>query len=123
MPISEDEIRDSLSAQLVKLADLMETCDPGDANHREYSREYKKVAKALYPDMYKGTRKQRRPTPNIIKTLMPCDCGAEGWMFIRMCNQVKIKCRNEKCERNGEFKKTNPEARDSWNQTFTKLNL
>lgn len=123
MSISEDEIKRGLADQLVKLADLMETCDPGDANHREYSREYKKISKALYPQMYKRVRKQRCPTQSIIKTLKPCDCGAEGWLFVRLCGKVKIGCRNEDCKRTGEFKKTNPQARDSWNETFSKTKL
>lgn len=38
--------------ELVKLADLMEACDYQGANYKEYLREYKRIAKLLYPEIY-----------------------------------------------------------------------
>ncbi len=115
---NEQKIKDELHRQLIKLADMMETCDRGDANHKYYSREYKKVAKALFPEVYKTVKqKHRKPTQSIIKTLKPCDCGQEGWSFERHPpDGVRISCKN--CERKTALLKTNSQVRDSWNSLF-----
>jgi len=42
--------RAELSRELVKLADLMETCDYGDEYYQEYEKEYKYIFKKLYPN-------------------------------------------------------------------------
>ena len=35
--------------ELVKLADLMESCDYQGAKYKEYRKEYKRITKFLYP--------------------------------------------------------------------------
>jgi len=111
--IGEEE-RSRLQNQLVKLADLMETCDYGDADHKEYNREYRKIAKILYPEMYRSQPPKRRmPSQKFIRTLMPCDCGEKTFRYKSNDNGIQILCK--KCPRKSEILKTNSEARDSWN--------
>lgn len=110
----DDKMRGDLHNQLVKCADILETCDVGDSDHTYYNKEYKKIAKLLYPDAYQS--KKRKPTQSIIRTLKPCDCGEPGWKFMRFQNGVKIACK--KCDRISELSQTNSQARDSWNNTF-----
>ncbi len=115
--MDEQRIRDDLHRQLIKLADIIETTEYGKERNY-YNREYKRVAKALYPEAYK-TVKQKFPKPSqsIIKTLKPCDCGQQGWTFERLPpDGVRISC--SKCERKSEIVKSNTLARDSWNSTF-----
>jgi hypothetical protein len=106
--------RDYLHRQLIKLGDMM-----GDGLHHEepwIAKEYTKIAKILYPEMY--PRKQRKPTQSAIRTLRQCDCGNKGWTFERHPpDGVRFSCKQ--CSRKSEICKTNTLARDSWNNTFT----
>ncbi len=119
-------IFNNLGDQLVRLADLLETCDPGDTDYKYYNKEYKKVAKALMPEMYPA--KPRKPTQSIIRTLQKCSCGADGWKW---CSHgkyyshtqipkggVQILCKNPDCKRASAIMPTNKQAANSWNDSF-----
>jgi hypothetical protein len=106
--------RDRLHKELVKLADMLETCESGDANHKYYNNEYRKVAKLLYPEMY--PHKRRKPDQKFIRSLHVCDCGEKLFTYRSSSDGVQILC--VKCTRKSEIKETNAEARDSWNATF-----
>lgn len=56
---TEDEIKRNAIKQLVKLADIMETCEPGSKEYKYYAKEYRAYVKVAYPEMYKKPRKQR----------------------------------------------------------------
>lgn len=116
-----DEERNRLQKELMKLADMMETCDPGDAEYIEYSREYKKIAKVLFPNMYK--KKKRKPSHALIQTLTKCKCGQEGWQLSRNNQTEKVTIFCETCKRTSGACDTNSEARDKWNDTFTHLKI
>ena len=114
------EARERLSSELVKLADLMETCDYGDANHREYNRDYRRISKALYPEMYPSKpRGFKRPSKALLRTLKPCDCGRDGWRYVRNEKGAQFSCKG--CGRTSEMLHTNVEARDSWNNSFNNI--
>jgi ribosomal protein L44E len=105
--------KDRLHKDLIKLGDMM-----GDGLHYEdpwIAKEYRKTAKALYPEMY--PKKQRKPTQRIIKTLKVCNCGAIGWTFKRFPpDKVQLYCKG--CDRHSEIVENNSMARDSWNASF-----
>lgn len=105
--------RDRLHQQLIKLGDMM-----GDGLHYEdpsISREYKRICKILYPDMF--PRKRRKPNQKLINTLKPCDCGQKGWTYHRHDKgTVSISCK--KCLRNTGEQKSSKEAVKKWNSFF-----
>jgi hypothetical protein len=106
---------DSLHKDLVKLADILETCEPGSSDFNYYNHEYRKVAKILYPEMYKS--KPRKPSRKFLNTLTRCTCGSQGIKIKRyISGGLEICCHG--CGRMSELKLTLPEARDSWNKTF-----
>jgi hypothetical protein len=108
-------VTDSLHKELVKLADILETCELGSPEYKQYSREYRKVAKTLYPDMYRANG-QRKPRQPFIRTLKSCTCGCRVIRLRRDDNGVQFSCKD--CDRKSEVCKTQPKARDSWNKTF-----
>lgn len=99
-----------LHEQLIKLGDMM-----GEGMHHDdpsIEKEYRRVAKLLYPEMY--PRKKRRPSQQLISTLIKCTCGQEGWTYTRYKNgSVGIKCKN--CGRQTGECIDNLRARDKWN--------
>ena len=103
--------RERLHKDLIKLGDMM-----GDGLHYEdpsISREYRKVAKLLYPECYPS--KRRKPSQKFIRTLLECLCGQEGWSFVRFVKgTVAIKCPN--CNLTTDECSSNNEARDKWNE-------
>ena len=102
-----------LHKDLIKLGDMI-----GDGLHYEdpsISREYRKVAKQLYPEMYPS--KKRKPSQQFIRTLKECDCGAKGWSFTRYQNgNVGLKCKQ--CNKDTGECQSNSDARDKWNALF-----
>ncbi len=102
---------DRLHQQLIKLGDMM-----GDGLHHEdpwISREYRKVLKALHPEMFPS--KKRKPSQKLIRTLIPCTCGAKGWVFVRFNEgKVGIKCKD--CQRATGECNSNTEACENWNK-------
>ena len=96
----------------------METCGHGDADHREYSREYKKIAKILYPDMY--AKKKRKSSQTFIRTLRKCECGQKGWEMLNNSETGKVKIYCKGCPRSSDECDNKSKARDSWNKTFDK---
>lgn len=105
--------RNRLHKELVKLGDMM-----GNGLHHEepwIAKEYRKVAKLLYPEMY--PTKKHKPSQQLVRTLKECDCGQKGWSFARYKNGlVGLNCK--KCGRDTGECKNNPEARDKWNASF-----
>ena len=104
---------DRLHRDLIKLADIMETCEPGSAEFKEYNREYKNIAKQLFPQMYKKSVKKE--FSKYLKTLTNCTCGCKT-IKVRKSAEYQICC--NACDRQSEVKLTLPEVRDSWNSTF-----
>lgn len=115
---AERAIRDNASHQLVKLADLMETCDYGDRQWRYYQSEYRKYAKILFPEAYKkksGTT--RKPSAKFVNTLLQCSCGSDRVsMNTDKALGVSFDCPD--CSRAGAIGKNKSIARDNWNKTF-----
>ncbi len=116
-----DKIRADLSNQLIKIADLMETCDHGDPFYKELNKDYKKIAKTLYPEMYKHEAKSRRRKPNqkMINELTLCICGHKTFKYQANATGITISCPN--CTRSVGPTTTNREAVTAWNNTFTEL--
>lgn len=108
------EERTRLNNELVKLADIIETLDYEEPDYSYYQKEYRKVAKMLFPDRF--PKKRRKPSQKLIRTLTLCSCGHEGWKLKRLEEGVQISCPN--CDRKSDVKPTNAKARDSWNGTF-----
>lgn len=102
--------RDRLHRDLVILGDMI-----GDGLHYEdpsISREYRKIAKKLYPHAYQ--RKHRKPTQAFLRTLKVCSCGQTGWAYTKYSNNsVGFKCKS--CNKNTGECKSNADARDKWN--------
>jgi len=108
-----EESRDHLSRQLIKLGDMM-----GDGLHYEepwIAKEYKKVSKALYPEIY--PRKPRsyisKPSVALKRTIKDCMCGAKQFGWERKDSKVRFFC---KCGRDTGFHDKNSLARDEWNK-------
>ena len=103
-----------LHKDLIKLGDMM-----ADGLHHEdpsISREYRNVAKQLFPEMYPS--KKRKPSQQFIRTLKECDCNSKGWSFVRFKNgNVGLKCKS--CNKDTGECKSNSDARDKWNSFFT----
>jgi hypothetical protein len=108
-------VTDGLHKELIKLADILETCEIGSDEYKQYSREYRKVAKILYPKMYRSNG-QRKPSQPFIRTLKSCTCGSRVIKLRRDGDGVQFSCKD--CERKSEVCKTQVLARDSWNKTF-----
>ncbi len=106
----EDE-RARLHKDLIKLGDMM-----ADGLHYEdpsISREYRKISKALFPEMY--PKKFRKPNRKLVNSLKECNCGAKGWQWRKYNNgNVGFCCKN--CGKETGECKTNTEARDKWNK-------
>lgn len=102
--------KDRLHRDLVKLGDMM-----ADGLHYEepwISKEYKKITKLLYPEAY--PIKKKKPSRQILKTMLNCTCGNIGWTFTRYpTNKIGFGCKN--CGKNTGECITNSEARDKWN--------
>lgn len=102
-----------LHRDLIKLGDMM-----ADGLHYEdpsISREYRNVAKQLFPEMYPS--KKRKPSQQFIRTLKECDCNSKGWKFVRFKNgNVGLKCKS--CTKDTGECKSNSDARDKWNSFF-----
>ena len=107
---------DRLHEQLIKLADIMETCEPGSEDFKYYNKEYKAICKILFPDMH--PKKARKPNQRLISQLKPCDCGNKGWMHKQNLDGITIYCKQ--CDRTSKAMKTNELAVISWNETFKK---
>ena len=111
----QKEERDRLHKELIKLADILETCEHGSSDRRYYEKEYRKVNKLLHPNAY--PKKKRKPSQALLRTLTPCTCGNLKWRFIRKQNdEVQFSCKE--CGRASEFCTTSALAIDSWNATF-----
>lgn len=93
----------------------MGTCDHGDTDHRYYNKEYRKIAKLLYPEMYQ--KKLRKPRQDFIRTLTLCDCGERVFRYKSNHDGIQILCKS--CHRKSGIEKTNAEARNSWNASFS----
>lgn len=116
------EQRIQLSDQLVKLADLMETCDYGDSNFKAYNKDYGKIARMLFPDAYpEKTRAPRKPTRKMLAELTPCTCGEKMFKWNFKDAKITISCKS--CERTGTAQVNNRLAITSWNQTFNESTL
>lgn len=101
--------RNYLQRQLIKLGDMM-----GDGLRHEdpsISAEYRKVAKALYPEMY--PKKKRKPSRAWIKTITPCSCGALSLKMKTEPQGITLYCT---CGKTTTPKATKIKARDSWNR-------
>ena len=111
--MEKDTERDRLHQQLIKLGDMM-----ADGLHYEdpsISREYRKVSKLLYPEMY--PKKKRKPSQSLIRTLKECDCGQKGWTFKRYNNEtVGIRCKS--CGKTTGECVSNTDACKKWNALF-----
>lgn len=107
-----EAITESLHKDLIKLADILETCELGSQDFKYYNKEYRKIAKILFPEMY---RKLRKPSQKFLKTLTPCTCGC---LTIKMKKSGGYQICCNGCSRESEIKLTLPEARNSWNKTF-----
>ncbi len=49
--------KENAQRQLVKLADLMETCERGSREYKSYAREYRIYAKIVMPEMFNKKKK------------------------------------------------------------------
>ena len=110
--ILTDSEWDRLHRQLVILGDLIGNDDEYGSARAEYNREYRKIAKILYPEMYKT--KARKPDQRFVNTLMSCICGSTSLKYKIHNSMIQITC--AKCDIEGEVKLTKNEARDSWNK-------
>ena len=106
--------RESLNKELIKLADIMETCEPSSQEFKEYNQEYRKAAKLLYPELY--PKSIRKPSTGFIRTLHHCTCGSRTIKLRCIDGKSQFSCNN--CERHSEPCETQPLARDSWSKTF-----
>ncbi|MEA3295803.1 MAG: hypothetical protein U9Q27_01505 [Patescibacteria group bacterium] len=98
---------------MIKLGDLIAEDDEWGADRDYYNREYRRVAKILYPEMYPV--RKRKPSQQLINTLKPCNCGANGWAWKRYAeNKVGFCCK--KCNESTGAYSTNAKARDVWNK-------
>jgi hypothetical protein len=107
-------VTDGLHKELIKLADILETCEIGSPEYKNYVKEYRKVAKILYPDKYKANG-QRKPRKSFIGTLKRCTCGSNIIKLRRVDGKSQFSCN---CGRQSESCDTQALARDSWNKTF-----
>lgn len=108
-------VTDGLHKELVKLADILETCEIGSPEYKQYAKEYRKVAKILYPKMYRSNG-LRKPKQSFIGTLKPCTCGSKTIKLRRVDDRYQFTCFT--CDRHSEPCYTQSFARDSWNLTF-----
>ena len=110
--------RERLLNQLTKLGDLIAGDDEWGAQRTEYNREYRKIMKLLFPEMYprKISIAPRKPSQKFIRTLIPCICGEKVFTYKSNESGIQILCKG--CERKSGINKTNAQARDSWNLTF-----
>jgi hypothetical protein len=106
---------DGLHKELIKLADILETCEIGSDEYKQYAKEYRKIAKILYPKMYRSTG-QRKPKKSFIGTLKNCTCGCKIIKLRRVDDRYQFSCTG--CDRHSEPCYTHSFARDSWNLTF-----
>jgi hypothetical protein len=111
----DTEERDRLHKELVKLADILETCKEGSDDWKTYQREYRKVAKILYPEMYRN-KTLRKPRPAFISTLKKCTCGTKTIRLRKTNGGYQFSC--FACDIKSEVQATQALARDSWNKTF-----
>ena len=112
--------KEELGKELIKLADIMETCEPGSSELKSYNREYRKVAKLLYPELYQKKRILRKLSHKFAFTLTPCTCGNKSIRYT--CDEngnYRFKCDN--CLRESEWCETTAKTRDSWNATFNTI--
>lgn len=103
--------REDLHRQLIKLGDMM-----GDGLHYEdpsIAKEYRQVAKALYPNMY---RRKKKPSQKFIKTLIPCSCGHTKWKLVTHTEGYLIYCPECSANCKGQIMPTKEDARDKWNE-------
>jgi hypothetical protein len=108
-----DETRDHLSRQLIKLGDMM-----GDGLHYEdksISREYKRVLKALHPEMFPKKKRSyvNKPSISLKRTMKLCICGVKQFGWERKDSLVRFYC---VCGRDTGFFNKNSLARDEWNK-------
>ena len=115
MKLSDQE-RDRMHKELIKLADIMETTEPGESDYTYYQRQYKKISKALFPELYKS--KPRKPSRQFIISLLPCTCGSTHFKYTRQAGMHQIKC--AECDMAGLFQLNRNDARDSWNKIVKK---
>ena len=104
-----------LHKQLIKLGDMM-----GDGLHHEdpsISAEYRKVAKALFPEMY--PKKKRKPSKTFIRNISRCPCGALSLKLKTEKEGITIYC---ECGKTTTPKATRIKARDSWNRMLKNQN-
>jgi len=111
MRLTDDEWN-RLHNQLIKLGDLIAADDEWGSQRDEYNKEYRAVAKLLYPEMFKT--KIRKPNQRFINTLSPCICGSTSFKYKVHDSMVQITC--AKCNIEGEIRLTKTQARDSWNK-------
>ena len=109
-------VTDSLHKELIKLADILETCEIGSPEYKQYAKEYRKVAKILYPKMYRSNG-LKKPKQSFIGTLKPCTCGNKT-IRLRRVDDSRYQFSCSGCDRHSEPCYTQPLARDSWNKTF-----
>lgn len=103
---------ESLHHRLIKLGDMM-----GDGLHHEdgsITREYRKVARALYPEMF--SKKKRKPSQKFIKSLTPCQCGAKSLKLKTTYEGILIFCPDCLLNENAKYHKSRGLARDQWNR-------
>ena len=52
-------VTEDLQKELVKLADLLESCEIGSPEYKQYARDYRRIVRALYP------KKRRNKSTNV----------------------------------------------------------
>jgi hypothetical protein len=109
-----EDITNDLKKELVKIADILETCEIDSPEYKQYAKEYRKIARILYPSMYTSTGK-RKPRKSFISTLKSCGCGSNTIKLRRVDGKLQFSCN---CGRHSELCDTQSLARDSWNLTF-----
>jgi hypothetical protein len=58
-PETDEAAKSNAIKQLIKIADLMECCERGSREYKEYAKEYRIYAKIVMPEMYKRKSKTK----------------------------------------------------------------
>jgi hypothetical protein len=115
-----DSVKEHAAHQLVRLADLMETCERGSREYKLYSKDYKMYARLLFPKDFTNPfikKKLRRPGRKFVATMKSCTCGSQKLKMTKdKDDKIIFSCPD--CERAGEAGDTKEIARDNWNKTF-----
>jgi hypothetical protein len=107
-----EESHNFLCNQLVRVADILEGCDEGSKEHKEYSREYRRIAKILFPESYKKPLKPRN-SKQFKQSITQCLCGSRNLKMKTETSGITIHC--PACFKTSSIESDKFLARDSWN--------